>query len=271
MQTNPYSDIPGFRPYMVTSTSQLKKILIREGTPFRCNHCLTTTWQAQPVPLQINHIDGDRSNNLRGNLELICPNCHALTDTYCGKNAKNIRRITDQQILDAYAEVTRERGSASANAILTRLKGKTSKPQRERITQLCTNAGLPLVTYVPRFHNKTKIKWPSDQALKTLLEAHPRTKVASMLGVSDTAVKKRCSSRNIALEPKKQLRRVKPKTVNNTTRPTPTERLRSLHGTRAGYLLEGRLKLPRCAECKAANSRYTQDLKTRTKKAEASP
>ena len=36
--------------------------------------------------LQLDHIDGDRSNNELGNLRLLCPNCHALTDTYCGRN-----------------------------------------------------------------------------------------------------------------------------------------------------------------------------------------
>jgi len=34
------------------------------------------------VPLQINHIDGNYLNNKEDNLELICPNCHSLTDNY---------------------------------------------------------------------------------------------------------------------------------------------------------------------------------------------
>lgn len=34
------------------------------------------------VPLQINHIDGDSTNNAPRNLEVICPNCHALTENF---------------------------------------------------------------------------------------------------------------------------------------------------------------------------------------------
>lgn len=34
------------------------------------------------VPLQIHHIDGDCLNNSENNLELLCPNCHSLTETF---------------------------------------------------------------------------------------------------------------------------------------------------------------------------------------------
>lgn len=38
------------------------------------------------VPLQINHIDGRASNNTKENLELICPNCHSLTENFGARN-----------------------------------------------------------------------------------------------------------------------------------------------------------------------------------------
>ena len=36
------------------------------------------------IPLQIHHIDGNPCNNQEENLQLLCPNCHSLTDNYMG-------------------------------------------------------------------------------------------------------------------------------------------------------------------------------------------
>jgi hypothetical protein len=52
----------------------------------RCELCEITEWLGQPAPLQLDHIDGNRNNNELLNLRILCPNCHALTDNYCGKN-----------------------------------------------------------------------------------------------------------------------------------------------------------------------------------------
>lgn len=39
-------------------------------------------------PLEIHHIDGDYTNNKEENLQLLCPNCHSLTETYKAHNKK---------------------------------------------------------------------------------------------------------------------------------------------------------------------------------------
>lgn len=38
------------------------------------------------VPLQIHHIDGDCKNNKEENLQLLCPNCHSLTENFGSRN-----------------------------------------------------------------------------------------------------------------------------------------------------------------------------------------
>lgn len=38
------------------------------------------------IPLEIEHIDGNNKNNNKDNLTVLCPNCHALTDTWRGRN-----------------------------------------------------------------------------------------------------------------------------------------------------------------------------------------
>ena len=69
------------------SSHRLKQRLLREKIfEHRCNGCGLSQWRDQPVPLELEHIDGDHSNNALSNLELLCPNCHAQTATYRGLN-----------------------------------------------------------------------------------------------------------------------------------------------------------------------------------------
>ncbi len=69
------------------NSTRLREKLIEEGyKDERCEQCRHTTWQGRPIPLELDHVDGDRTNNHLGNLRLLCPNCHALTPTYRGRN-----------------------------------------------------------------------------------------------------------------------------------------------------------------------------------------
>jgi hypothetical protein len=72
------------------STNSLKKRLWTEGVLSKeCSRCESSEWFGQINHLQLDHIDGDRSNNEVTNLRILCANCHSLTQTYCGKNHKN--------------------------------------------------------------------------------------------------------------------------------------------------------------------------------------
>lgn len=44
------------------------------------------------VPLQVHHIDGDCTNNQESNLQLLCPNCHALTENFGSRNENCTRK-----------------------------------------------------------------------------------------------------------------------------------------------------------------------------------
>lgn len=75
-------------------SNKLRIKLLKAGIKeYKCEICKNTEWNGKPIPLELSHKDGDNSNNELQNLEIICPNCHALTDTYRGKNwgkSKNI-------------------------------------------------------------------------------------------------------------------------------------------------------------------------------------
>ena len=64
-----------------TRATALKPHLIRERG-HRCQNCGLTTWFEKPIPLELEHVDGNTKNNDDSNLLLLCCNCHAQTPTW---------------------------------------------------------------------------------------------------------------------------------------------------------------------------------------------
>ena len=75
--------------YPTYQTFKLKLRLLEEGyKTHKCEHCGRTEWNGYPIPLELHHKDGDSHNHSIDNLELLCLNCHAQTDTFRSKNKK---------------------------------------------------------------------------------------------------------------------------------------------------------------------------------------
>ena len=69
------------------SSHRLKIKLIRDGVKLhQCEICELTEWMGKPVPIELDHIDGNHFNNDLSNLRIVCPNCHSQTETNSGKN-----------------------------------------------------------------------------------------------------------------------------------------------------------------------------------------
>lgn len=70
-------------------SNKVRLKLLHEGyKEYKCENCGLTEWLGNPIPLELHHKDGNRENNTIENYILLCPNCHALTDSYRGKNSK---------------------------------------------------------------------------------------------------------------------------------------------------------------------------------------
>lgn len=54
----------------------------------KCESCNLEEWLGNKIPLELDHINGVNNDNRIENLRILCPNCHALTPTYRGKNIK---------------------------------------------------------------------------------------------------------------------------------------------------------------------------------------
>lgn len=60
------------------------------------------------IPLEIEHKDGNYTNNSEDNLELLCPNCHSLTSTYKGANRGNGRTTRSKYYIGGSYYINKE-------------------------------------------------------------------------------------------------------------------------------------------------------------------
>ena len=66
----------------------LKKRLLKTGIKKNeCEKCgQKSEWNGDILSMHLHHKDGNGRNNLLENLEMICPNCHSQTKSWCSRN-----------------------------------------------------------------------------------------------------------------------------------------------------------------------------------------
>lgn len=71
---------------------RIRKVLInRYG--YQCSICNGTEWLGKPIPVVLDHIDGDCNNNSPDNIRLVCGNCNMQLPTFAGRNRGKSGRV----------------------------------------------------------------------------------------------------------------------------------------------------------------------------------
>ena len=119
--------------------TRLKKRLIKEkGFEYKCYNCNLTEWMGKPIPLDLEHINGIHSDNRIENLTFLCCNCHALTDTYKGKNVKN-KIILEEKKCNKCDKVLSHKTSTYCNKCIHIIKRKVERPSYEELLEQINN------------------------------------------------------------------------------------------------------------------------------------
>lgn len=151
--------------------SKLKDRLIKAGyKSHQCENCGLTEWLGNPIPLQLHHKDGNHDNNSIENIELLCPNCHSLTDNYAGKNIKN--------------DKTNRETEKSDNEDRKDLCPICKKNYKVKEAEMCSDC------YKEK-RNK-RIKEIDREELKNEIRNYPMTIVGKKHEVSDNTIRKWC-------------------------------------------------------------------------------
>ena len=173
------------------NTVSLKSRLLNEGLKeYKCERCKRTEWEGEPIPLQLHHVNGVRSDNRIENLQLLCPNCHALTDNYCGKNSKYTRSLTIEEKND---KINRTYGDY-AKVIKDRVSEKNEKLKEKKYCPVCGNEitkdkRSTYCSYECAY--KAQRKLPEDNVLlKYINEGKSNSEIAKLCGVTESCIRK---------------------------------------------------------------------------------
>lgn len=155
----------------VKSDVAIRALKILRGS--ECEICHGTIWNNQPIPLCVHHLNGNHLDNRLENLQLLCPNCHAQTYNYCGKNIKKKNtRITDEQLVEAL-----KASSSIRQALLSLGVYYSARSWYERCYALIEKYDIEFIQKTPKYFKKNdEEKSDSNKKHSQAKQKSPRAK-----------------------------------------------------------------------------------------------
>jgi len=81
-------EITGIKAYG-HSVCRFVRRWVQERDGVKCSVCGLQKWLGEPIPLVLDHVDGDFLNTRPKNLRLVCGNCNMQLPTFAGRNRGN--------------------------------------------------------------------------------------------------------------------------------------------------------------------------------------
>lgn len=162
-------------------------ILRHNLIPYKCAECgRGPEWRGKTMALELDHINGVFNDHRLENLRFLCPNCHAITDTYCGRN---IDKKPKKEKLKPKRVYQLPKVSKKPN------EHKSQKPSKHKY--YCERCGKEIATHsrycVECWHIlDRKTERPDAITLAKMLLDTSFLQVGKSYGVSDNAVRKWC-------------------------------------------------------------------------------
>lgn len=206
------------------NSSKLKDRLIREGVKkYECEKCHNTTWNGQPISLELHHINGNHYDNRLENLIILCPNCHAQTSNYRGKHTQydiELSKIAQEHSCEKLNELKQREKLRAEEIYLNHLRnGDISKGIRKpREKRYCEQCGNEIIGKGKRFcstkcceeYNRQN-KYDKDKLLEDCKRVTSMIQLGKLYNITDNAIKKQLKRLEIFEEVKKIIKENKRK------------------------------------------------------------
>lgn len=197
------------------SSNNLRRRLIKEGLKEeKCESCGNSEWLGHKIPLELHHINGINTDNRLKNLQLLCPNCHAITDNYRGKNQKSslserkeieYRKFKEESINNIKANIE---SSFTESKDIDTIYNKSRKKLMPKICPCCGHEFQPKCSkqiYCSQkcAHIGNGSKRPSIfDLIEKFKELGSFVQVGKFYGVSDNSIRKWCKLYKIPFKTK---------------------------------------------------------------------